>query len=334
MQYPLVSDMDRKVFAEELAPRLPKKLFDAHVHVFNKDCFPEGFSLGEKSCYQKFGGEHRSEFCVEMYKKLLPGIDVTFNCFGSVNPAADREKDIPYHDNKKIYSMAVVSPLDSAETLERRLVDYKLVGVKPYPGLAGAAYGKKESDVEVREMFTDEQLEVLNRRKMIATVHIPRKQRLADPLNQTQMPELCRKAPNATFIFAHIGRAYYMQNVIGMLDKLAECPNAWLDTAMVNHMGVLKYAFDHFPNDRIVFGSDAPIAWLHGKSVEINNQYAYLMAEDYRIGTAIYDAEAACEFTTFYYEQLRAILDCGLTEKQINALLYENAARLFASVKL
>ena len=76
MQYPLVSDMDRKVFAEELAPRLPKKLFDAHVHVFNKDCFPEGFSLGEKSCYQKFGGEHRSEFCVEMYKNLLPGIDV------------------------------------------------------------------------------------------------------------------------------------------------------------------------------------------------------------------------------------------------------------------
>ena len=131
MQYPLVSDMDRKVFAEELAPRLPKKLFDAHVHVFNKDCLPPGFNLGEKSCYQKFGGEHRSEFCVEMYKKLLPGIDVTFNCFGSVNPAADREKDIPYHDNKKIYSMAVVSPLDSAKTLERRLVDYKLVGVKP-----------------------------------------------------------------------------------------------------------------------------------------------------------------------------------------------------------
>ena len=81
MQYPLVSDMDRKVFAEELAPRLPKKLFDAHVHVFNKDCFPPDFNLGEKSCYQKFGGEHRSEFCVEMYKKLLPSIDVTFNCF-------------------------------------------------------------------------------------------------------------------------------------------------------------------------------------------------------------------------------------------------------------
>ena len=77
MQYPLVSDMDRKVFAEELAPRLPKKLFDAHVHVFNKDCFPEGFSLGEKSCYQKFGGEHRSEFCVEMYKKLLPSRTTT-----------------------------------------------------------------------------------------------------------------------------------------------------------------------------------------------------------------------------------------------------------------
>lgn len=329
MKYDLVTKLDRKVFAEELQPELPKRLFDAHVHAFDKTCFPEGFSLGEKSCYAKFGGEHPTALAKKMFKELLPGIEVSFNCFGSVNPNADRGRDIPEHDNKRVFAMAVVSPEDPAELLEERLATHHLVGVKPYPNLAAEALGKGINDVTPLDLLTPGQLEVLDRAKGIATVHIPRKERLADPVNQAEMPELCRRAPDTTFVFAHIGRAYFMRNVVGMLDKLAECPNAWLDTAMVNHPGVLKYAFDHFPNDRIVFGSDAPIAWLHGKSVEINNQYAYLMGEDYRIGTSIFDAEGAVEFTTFFYEQLRAILTCGLSRSQIQQLLWSNAERLW-----
>ena len=122
------------------------------------------------------------------------------------------------------------------------MATHHLVGVKPYPNLAAEALGKGVNDVTPLDLLTPGQLEVLDRAKGIATVHIPRKERLADPVNQAEMPELCRRAPDTTFVFAHIGRAYFMRNVVGMLDKLAECPNAWLDTAMVNHPGVLKYA--------------------------------------------------------------------------------------------
>jgi len=70
-----------------------------------------------------------------------------------------------------------------------------------------------------------------------------------------QTVELCERYPNAKIIFAHVGRADYLRNVVGFLDGIAACPNAWIDTAMINHEGVLEYALRNFPRDRILFGN-------------------------------------------------------------------------------
>jgi hypothetical protein len=184
-------------------------------------------------------------------------------------------------------------------------------------------------------MLPAEQMELANEKGLIITLHIPRPGRLGDPVNQKQMVELCRNYPNVKIIFAHIGRAYYLNNVIGNLDGIADCPNAYIDTAMVSHEGILEYTFRNFPRERILFGSDAPIALLKGKSVEINNQYAYLMGEDYRIGTVIYDADKAVKFTTFYYEQLRGLKlasqRAGLSKYEIENMFFDSAFNLFKS---
>jgi hypothetical protein len=70
--------------------------------------------------------------------------------------------------------------------------------------------------------------------------------------------------------------------------------------------------------------------------VEINNQYAYLMGEDYQIGSAIYDAGHAVEFTSFYYEQLRAIKlaasRANLSCKEVENIFFGNALRLFSPI--
>ena len=185
-------------------------------------------------------------------------------------------------------------------------------------------------------MLPAAQMQAADERGLAITLHIPRPGRLADPLNQSQMVELCRRYPRAQIIFAHIGRAYYLNNVIGFLDGIAACPNAYLDTAMVNHEGVLEHTFKNFPRDRILFGSDAPVAFLRGKSVEINNQYAYLMGEDYEIGTSICDTKHAVTFTTFFYEQLRGIKlaaeRAGLSGSEIENIFFHNANRLFTAV--
>jgi predicted TIM-barrel fold metal-dependent hydrolase len=333
-----ITDRDRACWEEELAPWLPKRIFDAHVHVFEKGSFPPDFAFPPRNCYQKFGGQHDMEQCLEIARLLLPGIDFGMLSFGTPHAQTDREEAARYSgataDNERLFGMTMVSPRDSAEDLERRIRGYGLVGYKPYRNFVT---WRQPEEVSIPDMLPAEQMAVADRLGLAITLHIPRSARLADPNNQRELVELCRAYPNAKIIVAHIGRAYYLQNVIGYLDGLAELPNAYLDLAMVNHPGVLEYAFRNFPVERILFGSDAPIAWLRGKSVEINNQYAYLMGEPYAIGTAIYDADHAVEFTFFYYEILRGIRlaaeRAGLTRAQIGGIFADNAYRLLREVR-
>jgi hypothetical protein len=293
--------------------------------------------MPEKNCYQKFGGIFTIEQCMALVEILLPDQEFSMNCFGCPDADADLNAACRYTgsivDNKRVFGMALVSPEDGIETVKHRIIDNGLVGYKPYRNFVQRLPAE---EVTIFDMLSPEQLEFADEKGLAITLHIPKSARLADPVNQQQMVELCRRYPNAKIIFAHIGRAYYMENVIGNLGCIAKCPNAFIDTAMVNHPGVLEYAFNNFPRERIVFGSDAPIAFLRGKSVEINHQYAYLMGENYAIGNSIYDAHGAVQFTTFFYEQLRGIkaaaTKAGLTKLELENFFYNNIYNLLSEI--
>lgn len=327
-------DRDRLIYQQEFENFLPSKIFDAHAHLFDSSCILTGARLPSKSPYRKFGGCFTIEQYLDWAGKNLPDQELYINSFGSPSTEMDREASAAYSgrisDNRRFFGMALISPHDSIETVERRVTSNRLIGYKPYLNYVD---WKSADDVAINDMMTEAQMEYADKTGLIVILHIPRPLRLSDPLNQSQMVALCRRYPGARIVFAHIGRAYYLNNVTGFLEGIAACENAWIDTSMVNHEGVLEYAFRHFPKDRILFGSDAPIAMLRGKSVEINDQYAYLMGEDYEIGTSIYDSKHAIRFTTFYYEQLRGIklaaTRAGLGDADIEGIFYGNAHKLF-----
>ncbi len=328
---------DREVYDRELQDFLPARIFDAHAHLFDQSCLRPGADFPPKSCYRKFGGVSTLDQYLAWAATFLPEQEVYLNSFGHPAHETDLDASAAYSgritDNRRFFGLALVSPHDTAEAALRRVVDNRLVGYKPY--LAFVDW-KPASEVTIDDMLPVSQMEVADEHGLAVTLHIPRPGRLADPANQAQMVALCRRYPRARIIFAHIGRAYYLSNIRGLLDGIAACPNAYVDTAMVNHEGVLEYLFRQFPRERILFGSDAPIAFLHGKSVEINNQYAYLMGEDYEIGTSIYDAGHAVSFTFFFYEQLRGIKlaaeRVGLSRLEVEALFFDNACRLFSAI--
>jgi hypothetical protein len=328
---------DRQIYEQELEDFLPDKIFDAHVHLFDESCVPEGYEFPTKSCYRKFDCKFTMEDYLGHMDKMLPGHELHLNHFGHPSPDFDLDASARYtgkvSDNKKYYGMSMVSPHDKISNIRKRILDNRLVGYKPYLDFVD---WKKPIDVTIHDMLPAGQMRFADERGLAVVLHIPRSGRLTNPLNQKQMVDICRRYPGAKIIFAHIGRAYYLKNVVGFLDGIAECPNAYLDTAMVNHEGVLEYTFRNFPIDRILFGSDAPIALLRGKSVEINNQYAYLMGEDYEIGTAIYDANHAVDFTFFFYEQIRGIklasLRAGLSKTDIKGIFFNNANSLFSQI--
>jgi predicted TIM-barrel fold metal-dependent hydrolase len=331
------SEADRQIYEQELQDFLPAKIFDSHIHMFDRSCLVPGFEFPPKNVYQKFAGTFTIEQCQEWIQALLPRQEFHLNSFGYPFYDSDLDASAVYSgnisDNRRYFGMALVSPRDSAEAVTRRVEDNQLIGYKPYLEFVE---GKPKDEITIEDMLPASQMQVADERGLAITLHIPRSTRMADPVNQSQMVEYCRRYSNVRFIFAHVGRAYSLNYVTGLLDAIAECPNAYLDTAMVNHEGVLEYAFRNFPRERILFGSDAPIAFLIGKSVEINNQYAYLMGEDYEIGTSIYDAKNAVTFTTFFYEQLRGLKLAAeraqLSASEIEDLFFNNSSRLFTDV--
>ena len=324
-------EIDRRIYEEELAPRLPKRIFDAHVHIWDRDSYPPGKTFPPRSFQNCTGGTFTLAQWHEAMRELLPRQETWLNCFG--NPASDTNRDlVPAADRVREFAMVLVSPADPADLVRERIERSHAVGLKPYLNYAAEHLHKPAADVEVNDMLTPGQLRMLDEKGLAVTLHIPRAGRFADPLNQRQMIALCENYPRVKFIFAHIGRAYFLRNIRqSNLAEFARLPNAYFDTAMVNGTDILRYAFDHFPAERILFGTDSPIALLHGKSIEVNHQYAYLMDEDYAIGTSIVDREHAIHFTTFLYEQLRAILDAA-PDGALEGILFHNAHNLFASL--
>ena len=328
----VMTPMDEKVYREELQDILPQKIFDAHVHIFEKDFLREDYITPATSVYRRFGDDFSLSLWREIMQEILPGKEVYLNCFGRPNPNAYHDR-IPKVNHQTEFVMTLVSPADDIADVKRRIETSGSIGVKPYLNYAASFYGKAPNDVEIYDMLTSAQLEYLNEKGLAVTLHIPRSGRFADKLNQRQMIGLCEKYPDIKFIFAHIGRAYFMRNIIDSnIEEFAAYPNAYFDTAMVNSAEILQYTYDHFPIERVLFGTDTPIALLHGKSVEINNQYAYVMGENYKIGSTIFDADGVVKFTTFFYEQLRAVIAATPRDK-LSDVLFNNAYKLFTEIK-
>ncbi|MCC6695211.1 MAG: amidohydrolase family protein [Candidatus Hydrogenedentes bacterium] len=326
-------ERNRAIFEDELDAFLPGHILDFHVHVFNEGVLPEGEPY---SC----GGHPITKYDYEDLKEDLeacfPGRETMTVCFGMPIVGYDRTRNNAYlaqeSDGRRFFALRLFDPReDTPESLQRDLDTGAFFGLKPYPNYVRKA---DVNDVEIVEMLPDWAMEIVNERGLIVMLHIPREARLADPVNQKQIVALCEAYPRAKIVLAHIGRAYYLKNVWGNLDRLKDIPNLFFDLAMLNHWEVIAHLFEKVPVERILYGSDIPIALAPGKSVEINDQYTYVTPVPWSL--SISDDHGKLVFTSFLYEELRAIKKAvevrGLGKDFVDALFHGSGARLLASV--
>jgi uncharacterized protein len=292
------------IFREEFEDFLPEKILDFHVHVFNSGILPDGQAY---SC----AGHPLFQYDLEDLKQdlagIYPGRDTAAVCFGMPHVEYIKLENDNYIeevcDCKQFFPLRLLDPLnDTPDTLREDLAGGRFMGVKPYLN-----YVRKPNlnDVEIHEMLPAWAMKAVNERGLIVMLHIPRSKRLADSLNQRQIVELCETYPRAKVVLAHIGRAYYLKNVVGQLENLKNLPNLYFDLAMVNNWEVLEYLFEQVEARKILYGTDAPIAWAPGKSVEINDQYTYVTPVPWSL--SISDDHGKLKFTSFAYEEIRAI---------------------------
>jgi hypothetical protein len=321
------------IYNEEIRDFIPEDILDFHVHVFHEHVLKEddpGFPLP--------GTMLRSYTIPELKEDLgniYPGKRCTAVVFGFPDIAYDSDANnryvAEYSDHRSVFPFRLVKPDENPGVVEDELVAMEFLGVKPY---LNYVQGKAVHDIEIFDMLPEGIMEVVDRLGLMVMLHIPRRERLADPVNQRQIVQLATRFPNAKIILAHIGRAYYLSNIVGQLDSIGKLQNVYCDTAMVNHCEVLEYLFTHFDRQRILYGTDLPIAVCGGKSIEINDQYTYVTSKPWFL--SISDDHGKLVFTSFIYEQIRGIRKAvertGMDSSFLEQLFHRNGRALIEAV--
>ena len=317
-----------RIFAEKFDGFLPPAILDFHVHVWNAGVAPPGALFNSGGCPIK---HYDFDDLGQDLREAFPGRETAAVCFGlpdvSYDLKANNEYIAGHCDNETYFGLRLFDPqADTPESLRRDLEQGNYLGLKPYPVYARAS----DDATEIRHMLPDWALEIVNDLHLMVMLHIPRRRRLADPLNQEQLVRICTRYPNANIILAHIGRAYFLKNVVGNLDALRGFSNLYYDLTMLNHWEVMEYTFTKVRPERILFGSDIPIALAPGKSVEINDQYTYVTPRPWAL--SISDDHGKLEFTSFLYEELRAIQKAvqrlGLGDDFVQGVFHGNGMQL------
>lgn len=333
---------DRDLFYKEFDHRLPEKIIDGHVHSWKSDCLNiERADYGIYKQYKPWTDFDlmeqltMEEFC-EYAGQLFPGRDYQGMFFGLPFPQVGREKSNEYilgnaqrHKSGFYYMPGQYEDAIEAQECWRLLERPGFLGFKPYPDLAHVG----EGEVGIYDMLNESFLKFADENSLNIMLHIPGKERLRSQKTRRELEEITSRYQKIRFLMAHAGRSFCFCDIEGTIDFLAGKPNVWFDTALLNDPAVLEYLLRKVPSDRIVFGSDAPLAFTRGKDICVNNKHYYVASGMVPWGLSAM-TEGFLDLTFYVYEEIRAILYAsksvyGSGEREhLNRIFYGNSRRM------
>ncbi len=352
------TDVDRAFFEERIDPWLPERIFDAHRHVrlpehvdesqerFKRGTFPEGIA-----------GPESIEEAREAYAVLFPDREVEMLAFGSPQSNCDCEASNAYvsetfawnddartgvsvprteREDEHVRSkgrggsvgLALSRPDWSVEKLAEELRRPAIIGVKPYERLIPDFQG---GDVSIFEFLPHEHLELLHELGAWVTLHLPRKERLADRANIEEIIEIRARYPEVKLVIAHLGRSYAGRYAREGFPPLADDEGLLFDNSAVLNPAVHALALDRFGPERIMWASDQPVFYMRGRRRWEGDRYINLTSGDYEWNTDRQPPEVEATYTLSLYEAIAACLDTilalGFGDDEISAIFHGNARR-------
>lgn len=258
---------------------LPEKIFDAHAHLFDTAFLPTVHNPNER--------------LIADFKTYFNGISPLV-----CNPKKFRLNIIPYPDKTlaieggeylKSYDDFIVSELkknpdnvgeimvtpgESADSIEKRLVHPSIRGLKCYHTLSS----KQNTDKLPPEDYLSEGAwQVAQKHKMCITLHLVRDKALSDEANINYIKTMVERYPEATLILAHCGRAFAAWTGIEAIEEFISYENVFFDLSAVCESPVMAHLFNKIGVDRCMWGSDFPEAALRGKSISVADTFVWLV---------------------------------------------------------
>jgi glutamate-1-semialdehyde 2,1-aminomutase len=332
-----LTDLDRRIWLEELEGLVPARVFDVHTHVYRwefntdptKDSGPYAEMVG------RVWPESTWELLDACDAELMPGRTVERLCFGfPFTPACDflasnRFAAAQVAGKGTSRALMLVEPSMTADAIERQIDELGLVGLKPY-----RFYSRTGDAVDCRitDFLPEHQIAVADRRGLIVMLHLSRRQGIADPENLADLDRLTGRYANVKWILAHCARSYAAWAIEQAGDRLRRWPNVWYDTSSVCESDAIEALAQSVGPDRVMYGSDdLPVGVLRGKYIAFARAWAFLSETNHSLNLSHCDPR----MTLTRYEQLRAAARTarrlGLSREDIDNLFYGTARRLVDS---
>ncbi len=316
---------DRQIWEEELADFVPPRVFDAHIHLFDRQHLPpssaNGWSNADLNVIQRWA------------EQLYPGRETHFLVLGSPAPGVD----VPAH-NRWAYEQVrrdpssrfnrLVTPACDLEAIRRDIQQPGVIGLKPYRLFSVTG---DIAQCRIHEFLPHPQLELADELGLWVTMHLSRFHGCADDKNLDDLEEYTTKRyPRIRWILAHCARSFTYWPIRQAIARLRDLPNIWYDTSAVTDVRPLITLFSQEDTRRILYGSDGvDSTYFPGQYVALGRAWQALDTSRIELKFPHCDGRPVLAI----YEQLLSMKHAAelaeLTDEQMNDIFWRNASELF-----
>lgn len=335
-----VKQVDKIFYKEKLQDFLPDKIFDVHTHVFLPD-LNEHHSGRTVTWPSRVANANPVEDLEETARLMFPGKTYIPLMFGMPSEGIDIAKSNEYVSKCSkamgYPALMLTKPEMTPDEVETEIKKGDFCGIKVYLSYAPAYIPSNE--IRIFDFLPHSHLEVCDKLGLAVMLHIPRPQRLRDPLNIAQLLEIERTYKNLKLIVAHVGRAYTRQNVGNAFEKLKDTENMVFDFSANTNAWVFEKLIKAVGSSRILYGSDLPITRMRMKRIERDGTYVNLVprglygdvSDDPHMDEL--DPPESDQLSFFLYEEIEAMrhaaVNTGLGTNDIEQIFWSNAAEIF-----
>ena len=331
-----MTDYDKKIYDKYISGFLPETLADIHTHIWRKNFIKPRETKGCVAWPGLVAPECTPEELIYAYGRLFPGKTVKPVLMG--HPNADLAETNAYtaECGKKYGAPAMFCTSHDAppDILREALASKRFAGIKPY--LSNAPEYIPPDEIRIFDFLPHGHLKIADELSIPVMLHIPRPDRLKDPVNLMQMMEIDARYPNAKVIVAHIGRAYTEDDIGGAFDILKKSKNLLFDFSATTLDKAVADCIEAVGPKRVLFGSDMPITKMRMYRISEGGTYKNVVPRGLYgdvSGDKNMKETNETDITFFIYEELmafrRAAERLRLTENDVFDIFYGNAAGLF-----
>lgn len=337
---------DKEIFENEFREYLPPKIIDSHIHLWERDQVDiENITPDRQKRHPFLSVEGWRDFSytdfIQVSKTIFPQIDYDGLFFGSpfreikIDKANKMIKEDVVSKSKNALFISITT--DSSDLIEKKIKEENFIGLKPYPDLAVKLDYDDQDSVSIFDFLPEQHLVVANKLGLIVLLHIPKVKRLNDRKNLDDIISICSSYPNIKLILAHAGRSYCVFDLENSIKKIYKLKNLWIDTSMINNWEIMEMILDYLGSEKMIYGSDMPVAVFRGKNICINNKHFFVTYPPFPWSLSN-ESLREDNFTFFLYEEIRAILKAikkkKMDKKVISNIFYKNIKDLMDSVSV